>query len=70
MLSVAVGFYILGMGLERRVDIQLVALKHTESISELECIQGLMINLKKKIHGLFWVYFVKTFIYEHSAKST
>lgn len=70
MLSVAVGFYILGMGVERRVDIQLVTLKHTESISELEFIQGLMINLKKKIHGLFWVYFVKTFIYEHSAKST
>lgn len=69
MLSVAVGFYILGMGVERRVDIQLVTLKHTESISELEFIQGLMINFKK-IHGLFWVYFVKTFIYEHSAKST
>lgn len=44
------------MGIERRDDIQLVALKHTESISELELIQRLMINCKK-IHGLFCVWF-------------
>lgn len=56
MLNVAVGFYKLRVGVERRIDNQLVAVKHAESISELEFIQRLMINCKK-IHGLFWFFF-------------
>lgn len=58
------------MGVERRVDIQLIALKHTESIPELVLIQKLMINCEKYKFGFFGVFLVKTFIYEYSAKNT
>lgn len=47
MFSVAVGLDVLGVGVERRVDIQLVVLKHAESISELEFIQRLTLNCKQ-----------------------
>lgn len=40
------------VGVERRLDIQLVVLKHTESISELEFFQRLTLNCRK-MHVLF-----------------
>lgn len=56
------------VGVERRLDTQLVVLKHTESISELEFFQRLTLNCNKCMFCLG--FFVRTFSYEHSPKYT